>query len=140
MRKTIVILFVMTLCFSFNNLFADNAEKEKSAVEAAAEWLSLVDEGKYEESWEETASFFKEQITKEKWVEAMRQIREPLGEVVLREVGRQEHTTVLPGAPDGEYVVIQYNTDFENKELAIERITPMLDKDGQWRVSGYYIL
>ncbi len=47
--------------------------------------------------------------------------------------------TSLPGAPDGEYVVIQYNTEFENKKVAIETITPMLDDDGKWRVSGYYI-
>ena len=45
----------------------------------------------------------------------------------------------LPGAPDGEYVVIQYATTFENKKSAIETITPMLDGDGKWRVSGYYI-
>lgn len=140
MKKIILILFAIALCFSFNNLFADNGQKEKLAVEAATEWLKLIDEGKYEESWEETASFFREQITKEKWVEAMMQIREPLGGVILREIGRQEYVTDLPGAPEGEYVVIQYNTDFEYKELTIERITPMLDEDGQWRVSGYYIL
>ena len=45
----------------------------------------------------------------------------------------------LPGAPDGEYVVIQYETAFENKAAAVETITPMLDKDGSWRISGYYI-
>ena len=44
-----------------------------------------------------------------------------------------------PGAPDGEYVVIQYEASFENKASAVETITPMLDKDGQWRVSGYFM-
>lgn len=47
--------------------------------------------------------------------------------------------TSLPGAPDGKYVVIQYDTSFENKKAAVETVTPMLDKDGKWRVSGYYI-
>ncbi len=47
--------------------------------------------------------------------------------------------TSLPGAPDGEYVVIQIQTSFENKKSAVETITPMLDKDGRWRVSGYQI-
>ena len=51
----------------------------------------------------------------------------------------QIYATSLPGAPDGEYVVIQYKTSFVNKKDAIETITPMLDKDGKWRVSGYYI-
>jgi len=41
--------------------------------------------------------------------------------------------------PDGEYVVIQYDSSFEHKQSAVETVTPMLDKDGKWRVSGYYI-
>jgi ribosomal protein S17E len=39
----------------------------------------------------------------------------------------------------GEYVVIQFETSFENKKTAVETVTPMMDKDGIWRVSGYYI-
>ena len=35
--------------------------------------------------------------------------------------------------------VIKYDTSFEHKEPATEMITPMLEKDGKWRVSGYYI-
>ena len=42
-------------------------------------------------------------------------------------------------APDGEYVVIQFATSFENKKTALEKVTPMMDKDGKWRVSGYSI-
>ncbi|MEW6571079.1 MAG: DUF4019 domain-containing protein [Nitrospirota bacterium] len=51
----------------------------------------------------------------------------------------KQYTTSLPGAPDGEYVVLRYKTVFENKKSSIEIVTPMLDKDGKWRVSGYYI-
>jgi hypothetical protein len=46
---------------------------------------------------------------------------------------------LLFGPPDGEYVVIQFETSFENKKSAIETVTPMLDQDGKWRVSGYFI-
>jgi len=49
------------------------------------------------------------------------------------------YTKTLPGAPDGEYVVIQYDSSFEHKQSAVETVIPMLDKDGQWRVSGYVI-
>jgi hypothetical protein len=56
-----------------------------------------------------------------------------------RELSSKQFLTKLPGAPDGQYVVIQFKTSFANKESAVETITPMLDKDGTWRVSGYYI-
>jgi hypothetical protein len=44
-----------------------------------------------------------------------------------------------PGVPDGEYVVIQYEVSYENKKAAVETVTPMLDKDGKWRVAGYFM-
>ena len=47
--------------------------------------------------------------------------------------------TDIPDAPEGEYVVIQFDTVFENKKEAIETITPMLDPDGKWRVAVYFI-
>jgi hypothetical protein len=45
----------------------------------------------------------------------------------------------LPGAPDGKYVVVQFDTSFQRKKSALETVTPMMEKDGKWRVSGYYI-
>ena len=36
-------------------------------------------------------------------------------------------------------MVIMYDTQFENKESAIETITSILDKDGKWLVTGYLI-
>ena len=65
--------------------------------------------------------------------------RKPLGNVLSRNLMFTKYTNTLPGAPDGEYVVIQYKTSFENKASAVETVTPMLDTDGIWRVSGYYI-
>jgi len=69
----------------------------------------------------------------------MHSAREPLGKVLWRKVKSATYTKTLPGAPDGEYVVIQYDTSFEHKQSAVETITPMLDQDGKWRVSGYFI-
>jgi len=47
--------------------------------------------------------------------------------------------TSVPGGPDGQYVIIEFAASFENKKTAIETVTPMLEKDGVWRVAGYYI-
>lgn len=66
-------------------------------------------------------------------------VRKPLGKLISRKVKNKNYTTSLPGAPDGEYVVIQFETSFEKKKSAIETVTPMMDKDRNWRVSGYYI-
>lgn len=119
-------------------LFAQEKPTEV-AQKAAESWLALVDNGDYGASWEESASIFKAAVTKEQWQKMVSNSRGGLGKLVSRKLKSSNFTTSLPGAPDGKYVVIQYETSFENKKSGIETITPMLDKDGQWRVSGYFI-
>ena len=116
-----------------------NDVKEEAAVEAARTWLALIDEGKYDDSWETAAVYFKNAITKEKWAQTLTAVRNPLGQLISRDLDSKTYMTSIPGAPDGEYVVIQFQTEFENKKSGVETVTPMLDSDGKWRVSGYFI-
>jgi len=116
-----------------------NEVAEKAAITASGAWLALVDEGNYAESWNQAAGLFKAAVTKEQWQNTLKAVRVPLGKVMARKLKSKQYTKTLPGAPDGEYVVIQYETTFENKKSAVETVTPMLDRDGKWRVSGYYI-
>ena len=69
----------------------------------------------------------------------MEDVRRPIGDVVSRELRDLSYMTELPGATDGQYVVIQFDTVFENKQAAIETVTSMLEDNGNWRVAGYYI-
>jgi hypothetical protein len=128
-------LFILLISLT---VFA-NETAEKKAVETSNIWLKLVDNGQYTRSWETAAELFKKDVSKERWNQLLDVSRKPLGSVIKRNVKSTQYMTSLPGAPDGEYVVIQYETSFENKKSAIETVTPMLDKDGKWRVSGYYI-
>ena len=115
------------------------AEAEKKAVAAADAWLALLDQENYGESWETAAGYFKNAVGKDAWVTAASAVRKPLGKMTSRKLKSQTFRTSLPGAPDGEYVILQYEASFENKKSAVETVTPMLDKDGVWRVSGYFV-
>lgn len=118
---------------------AISIDAEKASVKAAEAWLALVDGGKYSQSWDEAAEYVKELVSKEIWQNSIKGVREPLGKIISRELKSKSYTASVPGAPHGRYVIIQYKTSFENKDTAIETVTPMLEKDGKWRVSGYYI-
>ncbi len=119
---------------------AGAADKPEDLAQAAAEsWLKLTDGGDAGASWEQAAKVFKGAVTKEQWTGAIAGVRPPLGKVVSRKVTSRQYTEKLPGAPEGKYVVIQYETVFENRASAVETVTPMLDPDGVWRVSGYFI-
>jgi len=118
---------------------AKDAQAITAAVEAAKSWLQLVDDGAYGQSWAQAAEYFRNNVSEDKWERAIEPVRKPLGKTLSREVKNSTYTTEVPGAPDGKYVIIQFETSFENKRSAVETVTPMLGSDGQWRVSGYYI-
>jgi hypothetical protein len=121
------------------NATAKEPAGEEDAVTAARAWLALVDEGEDARSWDEAAEYFRNAAPLDQWVQSLEAVRRPLGRAVSREVIRAERTTSLPGAPDGEYVVIRFRASFENKASAVETVTPVLGRDGTWRVTGYYI-
>jgi len=60
------------------------------------------------------------------------------GALQSRELIDSAYTTTLPGAPEGQYVVLHYHTSFANRQDTLETLTLALAK-GYWRISGYYI-
>jgi hypothetical protein len=97
-----------------------------------------VDQEQYAKSWEEAAPLLRESVTKDTWVNAVGGVRGTVGKLKSRKLKSAEDAKNMPGMPAGRYVVIQYDAVFANRP-AVETITPMLDEDGTWRVSGYYV-
>ena len=58
---------VTTICSA-----ADNSKKEAIAIQAATNWVQLVDNGKYGESWNAAAAIFKKTISRDKWQQALK--------------------------------------------------------------------
>ena len=105
---------------------------------AAKEWLKIVDAGEYVESWQKSDAFFKSQLTQTEWSVALTGVRTPLGQVKSRsELGAKEYSS-LSGVPDGEYLVIQFQTEFQNKTSATETLT-LSKSSGDWLPVGYFI-
>jgi len=116
-----------------------NDEAIEAATEAAEAWLAFVDEKDYGASWDEAAGFFRDAVPKEAWIRQIAGARRPMGQWQNRKVAKATYATSLPGAPDGEYVVIEFETSFAQKAGAIETVTSKKDPDGTCRVAGYYI-
>jgi hypothetical protein len=113
--------------------------EEQAAVAAARTWLARIDNGNYAESWKETTPFFQGAVTEDKWESSMVSFRKPLGNLISRDLKSAQSMTQMPGAPDGQYVVMQFESSFANKKSAIETVTVGPKQDGPWKASGYYI-
>lgn len=117
---------------------ADHAADIEAATAAAISWLELVDSGDYEASWEAAADMLKDQVTLGQWNAAIGNARsqvDPLGERTRTDA---RYTTELPGAPAGEYVVLQFRTEASGDRTVGETVVPMKE-DGAWKVSGYFV-
>jgi Protein of unknown function (DUF4019) len=112
----------------------------KASAEAAARtWLAAADTGSGAETWALAAPAFQDRISSEEWQTKLTAARGPLGNVEKRTLTSATHATSLPGAPDGDYEVVKFQTEFEHKASAIETVTTVRQPDGSWRVAGYFI-
>jgi hypothetical protein len=121
------------------------APEEAEARAAASSWLAIADKGRYEESWEEASSAFRENMarfgkSKTFWVKALGVSRGTLGAAISRTVNRVAPSEGMPGGPEGRrYLELVYEGRFENADAVTETVTMTLDDDGVWRMFNYVI-
>ena len=123
------------------SLYAQSNEQAvTTAKQEAQEWLALFDESNFQATWKEASAFFKSKISAEQWgtrIEQMRTRRPVLDSLRSRSLVAARYTSSLPKAPDGEYVVVQYEAQYAH-EPWVETVTLKKDPDG-WRVAGYFV-
>jgi DNA-binding CsgD family transcriptional regulator len=100
----------------------------------ARSWLRLVDEGRWDESYQATGSAFRKLNTAQTWAAVSERVRTPLGAVLTRTFLSEEN---LPAPPYG-YEVVKFRTSFANKSDTVETVT-LERESGVWRVVGVTI-
>lgn len=133
-----LLVMILSVCLNSSFVFADEAGEGFNSA-AAQSWLAQIDSGNYAKSWKESSAYFRGAVTEKGWVDALNGARKPLGKLISRKLAKTQNARSLPGAPDGNYVVMQFATGFENKKDAVETVTFMREKDGKWKAAGYYI-
>lgn len=123
-------------------LLAAPAAAQAPADDAArdlAEWLRVIDEGRYAESWQGLATLVKGMGTAEQWGASVSQARAAFaGTVVRRAAETAETMPQPPGAPAGEYARVVFATTFSGGASGRETLMAARE-EGKWRAVGYYI-
>jgi Protein of unknown function (DUF4019) len=139
MRRLATVLLLAAYVIVGASLAYSQESDTKAAQAAVDAWLVLMDRQQYGATWDKAASAFKKAISQDKWKAAARSARMPFGALKSRTLKSTTATKSLPGAPDGEYLVFQFTTAFDQKAAAEETVAAVHDKDGKWRVGGYFI-
>jgi hypothetical protein len=135
--STAVAVLVLLLAWPATGLAQEEAITQ--ARTSAQAWLQLLDKGAYDETWAQAGELLKAAVSQKEWSNKWVVTLGPMGPVEARAVRSAEYETLLPGAPEGEYVVVKFDTTFESKQTALETVTLRRESDGLWRVSGYFI-
>ena len=120
-------------------LFAcgDVVEVTPELREAADGYLTLLDRGQNEEVWHQSAIIFKESVTLDAWLKQAEQLKKRLGKAKTRmqrdAIGQQDPAN----HPPGEYVMMNFETGFENDEV-LETLV-LFRQDQKWLLAGYFL-
>ncbi|MEP6996922.1 MAG: DUF4019 domain-containing protein [Betaproteobacteria bacterium] len=111
-----------------------------SLVQASARaWLANTDRGDAAQSWKSAGKRFQEAITVDRWAESLKRVRPPLGAMTQRAVLATQFRKNFPGAPDGEYAIVVFSTNFAEKLRGEETLVLQREPDSVWRIIGYTI-
>ena len=127
-----------------------NEAAEEAATSTAERWLALIDGADYAESWNQASSLLKSGVqtsvlfrrvaSEAEWRSTIAAAQKQLGKVESRSLRSKRYAEELPGEPEGEYVVIEYEASLGGKKNGVEKVILTKDHDGEWRVSRYKII
>ena len=108
------------------------AERDPAAAARAAEdFLALVDESRWAESYAATGTQFRALNTLERWTAVSEQVRPPLGKMLTRDIVGNEF---VPAPPQG-YQLIKFRSTYANGTLQTESVS-LAWEEGAWKVAG----
>jgi len=108
------------------------------AQEAAREWLALADRQDADAARSAAGAKFRDALAADRWRDALRSVRGPLGEVTQRTAVSTQLTRTLSGQPDGDYALVAFRTSWSRKPVGRELVS-LEYESGRWRVIGYVI-
>jgi Protein of unknown function (DUF4019) len=134
-----LILAILVLFGAATGALAEAAPAKASTVTAvtptpddrARQWLVLVDDKNYAQSWSEAGKAFQNRQKTDAWAADAGARRTPLGAVASRDLKSIDLSR-------NNTAVIRYDTVFAHKAAAVETVT-LAYENGGWSVTDYSV-
>jgi hypothetical protein len=111
---------------------------DKEAVEAGKKWLELLDAGKSGVAWDSASKQLQSVVKRDPFIAQVRAARKPLGKLESRTAVKFARAHDIPGAPTGDYAIIEFDGKYANGKHLSEQLVWTIDDAGIWRVAGYF--
>ena len=84
------------------------------------------------------SSILQDNVTRAEWTEHLHNTLSGLGELKQRSLRSSEYTTELEAVPDGEYVILVYESSYTEDLYVTEVVGMVKEADSSWRAIGYH--
>jgi len=85
-------------------------------------FLKQLDQGQNDESWHAMSALFQAFTDQARWKTRQQVIRASYGPLISREFKNVSYRTTFSLSPDGEYVIVQFRSSYQNKSESIETV------------------
>jgi hypothetical protein len=135
MKKQIVLLLALLLGLSTTV----SAEFPSSTALAKAEsFVVILDNRNYGEAYLQSSDLLKLRTPQKEWIEQQKTAFHLLGDVQKRQLMAVKARDIYPGLPDGNYLIVCFETRTAHKARAIE-VVLLREEETDWRVCNYSI-
>jgi hypothetical protein len=114
------------------------SEEDKESIEAGKRWLELLDADQAGAAWDSASKQLRSIVKRDKFIADVRSVRKPLGKLASRTPLKFARAHELPGAPAGDYALIEFEAKFANGKRLTEQLVWSAESGDTWRVAGYY--
>lgn len=113
-----------------------HATAKRGAHSAAQDWLGLLEDRDFEESWEEAAASFRERIGRSEWRQTSTRMADSIGTPEARtRTSTQYRDSLRHAETEGPFVVLKYRTRFSSG--VYEELLLVSREEDRWTVAGY---
>jgi len=125
-------------CFAFALSLPVLTAQDDAARLAAEKWLTLLDQARYKDAYKQSSQHSRAQASAAEWEAQIKAMRDAAGAKQSRQFSSAKPAKSMAGAPDGDYMLLEFATAFANKPKAVETLMLSLES-GAWKAAGYFI-
>jgi hypothetical protein len=115
-----------------------HTDEKRAARAAASEWLTMIEERDFEESWEDAAVLFRDRIDRSAWTESGTRMADSVGTPRARTLTDTRYLdSIRRVAAEGPFVALRYRSTFASGRF--EELLLLAREDDEWKVAGYRV-
>ena len=136
MKKIIITLISVISMHSvsaqkYTDIYINDANK------VGLSWLNDINHNQYENAYDLLTKEVKEKYPQEIWIGLINELMLEFGNLESRTVTQRYFQSQMEGMEDGFYVVIEYNSQYENTKAHTESLLLKQNDKAKWEIANY---